>query len=192
MKRCNFFGSFSPIHIGHLNQIKSLVDKGYIVDIIITPHNPHKDINHLLSLEFRIELCKISMVEYFNAEELTRIFIDDIEYTLPQPNYTYLTLRALYKKYGFEPILLMGTDLINKLSTWENYDEVKKYPIILADRPGYKLDRELRGKYNIIDKISTCDDVSSTEIMELLDSKPGEIIDRNYMTKKAFLKLYGN
>ena len=191
MKKCLFFGSFSPLHRGHLKQIKSLIDLGYDVDIVISAHNPHKDINNLLPFDLRKEICKISIEEYFTTEENKKIFINDIENTLSKPNYTYLTLRKLTKKYGEKPIIVMGTDVINSLTTWKNYEEIKEYPIINAHRPGYEINKELEDIYNIVDETSTYDDISSTIIRNLLDTKPEEILDKEYMTKNAYLKLYG-
>jgi nicotinic acid mononucleotide adenylyltransferase len=85
----------------------------------------------------------------------------------------------------------MGTDVINSLTTWKNYEEIKEYPIINAHRPGYEINKELEDIYNIVDETSTYDDISSTIIRNLLDTKPEEILDKEYMTKNAYLKLYG-
>ena len=189
MKKCLFFGSFSPVHIGHLNQIKGLINLGYNVDIIISPHNPQKNINDLLPFDFRMELCRISVDEYFTKEESDKIFINDIENTLPKPNYTHTTLRELTKKYGEKPIMLLGTDVINNLITWREYDEIKQYPIIKAYRPGYKIKEEFIGVYNIIDTISTYDKISSTAVRKLLKDNPIELLEKKYITKGVYKRL---
>jgi nicotinate-nucleotide adenylyltransferase len=194
-----FFGSFNPTHFGHLVQVDCFFRYNTEVDIIISPHNPHKDPKDLLPFNLRKEILEISITDYFsdiekddpktNSERVyrNRICVNDIENKLPKPNYTYLTLRELTKQYGEKPVIALGTDVINNLSKWKNYEEILEYQIIECKRPGYNLENK---EPNIIDSIESVVDLSSTEIRNLMESgDASKILELKLMSPNAF-KLY--
>lgn len=200
MKRITYFGSFSPIHKGHLKQIDLLLKKGYSVDIIISPHNPHKSTSDLLPYDLRVELCELSIQDHFNEKDRYKVNINKIEERLPTPNYTYLTLSELTKEQGNnKPTILFGTDVIENLKLWKNFDEIKKYPIIEAVRrrnsdkgvitysDSYK---DVIKEVNIIDKIMGDIEISSTEVREMMmNDQLRQFCDGIYITENTFIKL---
>jgi nicotinate-nucleotide adenylyltransferase len=175
-----FFGSFNPIHIGHLSQIKTLLElrENIKIEIIISPHNPHKNKKDLLPFDVRKEIMEISINGYFDKKDLKSININTIEESLPKPNYTYITLRELTKQFGKKPYLLLGTDVINNLDSWKNSDEIKNYPIVEC----------IRGTDNPTNKypnIRSLNDISSTYIRNNFYSDKA----KNNMVKEAYIYL---
>lgn len=157
-----YFGSFSPVHYGHLQQITSCEQKGYDVEIVVSPHNPDKDPNNLLPFELRVKMLEQSI------EELgLKAKVNLVEKDLPKPNYTYKTLRKLKERYG-DIAILVGTDVVNNIHNWKNYDEIKQYKFVESIREGYvKEDSDI----NIIDQIDGMIPMSSTDIREYMKSK---------------------
>lgn len=185
-----YFGSFSPTHVGHLTSIaKTLLWESNVkIDIIITPHNPHKKLGNLLPIGLRKEIFEISIEEYFTLSK-NRVNINPIEEKMDMPNYTYLTLRELTKQYGEKPILMLGTDVINEIPNWKNYEEIIEYPIIALVRKGDEeyFDPNLKIVNDIIIDI----DISSTVIRNLMSSYETRnlIVEENLMTEGAFKLL---
>lgn len=133
MKIGLFFGSFNPIHIGHMIIANYMayhtdLDKVWIV---VSPHNPLKDKSILINTYDRLEMCKLA----FNDD--ARIDVSDIELKLPQPSYTIDTLIYLHEKYPEHKFcLIMGADNLNTLKKWKNYELIlRDYEIYVYPRP---------------------------------------------------------
>lgn len=199
MKRITYFGSFSPIHNGHLKQIDLLIKKGYRVDVIISPHNPHKSTEDLLPYDLRVKLCELSIDDHFDEKNRDKVIINKIEERLATPNYTYLTLSELTKEQGEKPTILLGTDVIENLKLWRNYDSIKEYPIIEAIRKrnsdngqerhsdSYK---EVIKELNITDRVSGDVNISSTEVRELMQNdQMSQFCEGVYLTENTFNEL---
>lgn len=119
MKVGLFFGSFNPIHIGHLVIANHLVEYSDLDEVwfVVTPHNPFKNKNTLLDNYQRLEMV------YRATKDYTRLKPSDIEFNLPQPNYTINTLVHLQEKYTqHEFALIMGEDNLKSFHKWKNYE----------------------------------------------------------------------
>jgi len=119
MKVGLFFGSFNPIHIGHLVIANHLVEYSDLDQVwfVVTPHNPFKNKNTLLDNYQRLEMV------YRATKDYTKLKPSDIEFNLPQPNYTINTLVHLQEKYPqHEFALIMGEDNLKSFHKWKNYE----------------------------------------------------------------------
>ncbi len=119
MKVGLFFGSFNPIHIGHLVIANHLVEYSDLDQVwfVVTPHNPFKKKSSLLDNYQRLEMV------YRATKDYTKLKPNDIEFGLPQPNYTINTLVHLQEKYpDYEFALIMGEDNLKSFHKWKNYE----------------------------------------------------------------------
>lgn len=118
MKIGLYFGSFNPIHIGHLVIANHLAEYSDLDQIwfVVTPHNPFKKKHSLLDDYQRLEMV------YRATKEYPKLKPCDIEFTLPQPNYTINTLTYLQEKHpDNEFSLIMGEDNLKSFHKWRNY-----------------------------------------------------------------------
>ena len=132
MKIGLYFGTFNPIHIGHLMIANHLAENFDLDQIwmVVTPHNPHKKKNTLLDDYHRLEMVHLA------TENYPKIQPSDIEFKLPQPNYTINTLAHLQEKFpNHEFSLIMGEDNLNSLHKWKNYEVIlQNHKIIVYPR----------------------------------------------------------
>lgn len=110
MKTALFFGSFNPIHVGHLSIAQYIVNNTPYkhIKFIVSPHNPLKSKDELLDVGLRLDMVKLSIADNPNFE------VSDIELSLPTPSFTYQTIVALgaHKQPEKHP-LIMGSDSFN-------------------------------------------------------------------------------
>ncbi|WP_142784760.1 nicotinate (nicotinamide) nucleotide adenylyltransferase [Changchengzhania lutea] len=119
MKIGLFFGSFNPIHIGHLVIANHLAEYSDLDQIwfVVTPHNPFKKKSSLLDNHQRLEMV------YRATKDYTKLKPSNIEFNLPQPNYTIHTLTYLQEKYPkYDFALIMGEDNLKGFHKWKNYE----------------------------------------------------------------------
>jgi len=124
MKIGLYFGTFNPIHIGHLIIANHMAEFSDLEQVwmVVTPHNPHKKKNTLLDDYQRLHLVHLATTDY------PKIKPSDIEFKLPQPNYTVNTLAHLNDKYPqHEFCLIMGEDNLNSLHKWKNYEFILEH-----------------------------------------------------------------
>src|SRR6476660_4478061 len=124
MKIGLYFGTFNPIHIGHLIIANHMCEFSDLEQVwmVVTPHNPHKVKNTLLDDYKRLEMV------FQATENYPKIKPSDVEFRLPQPNYTVNTLAHLQEKYPqHEFSLIMGEDNLNSLHKWKNYDVILQH-----------------------------------------------------------------
>lgn len=124
MKIGLYFGTFNPIHIGHLIIANYMAEHSDLDQIwmVVTPHNPHKQKNTLLDDYHRLHMVHLA------TEDYPKIKPSDIEFKLPQPNYTITTLVHLQEKYpNHEFSLIMGEDNLNSLHKWKNYEAILEH-----------------------------------------------------------------
>lgn len=138
MKRIGlFFGSFNPIHIGHLIIANHLVEHSNLDEVwfVITPQSPFKQKKSMLDNHQRYELV------YLATESYDKLSISTIEFGLPQPNYTIDTLTHISEKFeGIQFAILMGEDNLKSFHKWKNYEA------ILSDYHIYTYPRISEGK----------------------------------------------
>ncbi len=132
MKVGLYFGSFNPIHVGHLIIANYMVDHTDLDQVwfVVSPHNPHKDKKTLLADHHRLALVKEAV------DDNPKLRASDIEFSLEQPSYTAKTLAVLSEQYpDMEFSLLMGEDNLRTLHKWYNYDYLlKNYRIFVYPR----------------------------------------------------------
>ena len=131
-----FFGSFNPIHIGHLILAEYMVEHAGLKDVwfIVSPQNPLKEKKTLLADHHRLALVNIA------TEDDPRFRSSNIEFHMPQPSYTIDTLTYLSEKYADHHFVLIGgMDILPSFHKWKNYEELlRQYELYIYNRPGYQ------------------------------------------------------
>ncbi|RZJ72414.1 nicotinate (nicotinamide) nucleotide adenylyltransferase [Flavobacterium sp.] len=193
MKVGLYFGTFNPIHVGHLiiaNHVAEFTSLDQVW-MVVTPHNPLKKKSTLLDDYTRLELVRLATEDYPKLEPT------DIEFKLPQPNYTVNTLAHLEEKFpAYEFSLIMGQDNIESIHKWKNFEvileryDILVYPRISSSDPISEVTNHARVSY--ID--APIVEISSTFIREaiqnkkspkaLLPDKVWDYIDHNNLYRK--------
>jgi len=134
-----YFGSFNPIHIGHLAIGSFMVEFSDVEQLwfVVSPQNPLKHKKSLLDDYQRLQMVRLAV------EDDDRFRASDIEFKLPTPSYTIDTLTYLQEKYpGREFQLIMGSDGLRTFHKWKNAGLiVEKYHRLIYPRPGIILDQ---------------------------------------------------
>ena len=132
MKIGLYFGSFNPIHVGHLIIANQLVEHSDLDQIwfVVTPHNPFKKKSSLLDNYQRLEMVHLATNDYDTLQPC------DIEFNLPQPNYTVNTLVHLKEKHPNHNFsIIMGEDNLKSFHKWKNYEVIlEDYHVIVYPR----------------------------------------------------------
>lgn len=116
-----YFGTFNPIHVGHLAIANHMVEFSDLDEVwmVVTPHNPHKKKSTLLDDNHRLTMVRIALEDY------PKLKASNVEFDLPQPNYTVNTLVHLEEKYPDQYFsLIMGEDNLKSLHKWKNYETI--------------------------------------------------------------------
>ena len=158
-----YFGTFNPIHIGHLIIANYLVEFSDLDQIwmVVTPHNPHKKKSSLLDNHHRIAMVDLALKEY------PKIKSSKVEFDLPQPNFTVNTLAVLEEKYpDLDFSLIMGEDNLKSLHKWKNYEVIlERYSIYVYPRVSEgKIETQFEGHEKIIKVPAPIMEISSTFI----------------------------
>lgn len=136
MKIGLFFGSFNPIHTGHLIIASYMANYTGLnkVWLVVSPHNPLKKASDLINTYDRLEMAKLA------TETSDMIEVSDIELKLPRPSYTIDTLTHLQEKFpAHQFVLIMGSDNLNSLQKWKNHEILlRDYQIYVYPRPGFE------------------------------------------------------
>lgn len=164
MKIGLYFGSFNPIHIGHLiiaNYIlnKTLVEKLWFV---VSPQNPFKAEKSLLNEFDRLHLVRLAI------DDDARMKASDIEFYLPKPSYTVDTMTYLQEKYPEDEFsIIMGSDSFKNINKWKNSTVLlDNFQILVYKRPGFDVESTEEYRVNILD--APLFEISSTQIRELI------------------------
>lgn len=130
-----FFGSFNPIHTGHMIIAGYMLHFTDLDDVwfIISPHNPLKEKSTLLADHHRYMMVQTAI------EDNPRLRASNIEFKLPQPSYTIDTLIRLEEKHSdHQFVLIAGTDIFPTFHKWKNYEVLlENYRFYIYNRPGY-------------------------------------------------------
>ena len=160
-----FGGSFDPIHIGH-SMIANYASQSGVVDevwIMVSRRNPLKPESTKASEKERLEMAKIV------AEKCHRVKASDFEFGLPTPSYSYDTLKALKKQYPEDEfVMLIGSDSLQNLKDWKNYDLIiKDFGLLVYPRPKITIEEWPEGN---VKKLEGCPetDISSTFIRKMI------------------------
>jgi nicotinate-nucleotide adenylyltransferase len=135
MKVGLLFGSFNPVHIGHMAVANYFAEFTPLdqVWMVVSPHNPLKPPGSLLQDYHRASLVQLAIGDY------PKIKLSKAEFTLPRPSYTIHTLVHLSENFpGYSFVLLMGSDSLETLYKWKNYSSIlENYEIYVYPRPSF-------------------------------------------------------
>jgi len=164
MKIGLFFGSFNPVHTGHLIIASHLLDQTELKKVwfVVSPQNPFKESKTLLNEYDRLHLLNVAI------EDDDRMKASDIEFSLPRPSYTATTLLHLQEKYPqHEFSIIMGGDSFQNLGKWHNADFIiKNYPIYVYNRPGFAITNTIGADLHQTD--APLLEISATHIRQLI------------------------
>ncbi|MCF8226369.1 MAG: nicotinate-nucleotide adenylyltransferase [Bacteroidales bacterium] len=151
-----FFGSFNPIHIGHMAIANYMLEFSEIEHLwfVVSPQNPLKEKRSLLAGYHRLELTRLAV------DDDDRFDVSDIEFNMPKPSYTIDTLTYLEEKHPKrEFLMIMGSDGLRNFHRWKNASLLQeKYHRLVYPRPGM-----------------TCDEISTHSNITLMDAPLMEI-----------------
>lgn len=183
-----FFGSFNPIHTGHLiiaNYMANYTDLDEVW-LVVSPHNPLKNKSTLVNQYDRLEMVNLALE---NAENIRS---NTIEFSLPMPSYTIDTLIHLREKHPEKQFaIIMGSDNLVSLKKWKNHEILlRDYRILVYPRPAYPVPPELENHPAITVTATPLMEFSSTFIRNAVKS------DRNIRyflpdSVKAFIESKG-
>ena len=149
MKIGLYFGSFNPIHIGHLIIANHILNETDLQKVwfVVSPQNPFKPSSTLLNEYHRLHLVQKAI------EGDDRLRASEIEFTLPKPSYTAHTLAYLAEKYpAHQFTIIMGSDSFQNLGKWKNAETIiEHYPILVYNRPGFAVENNLGANAKILD-----------------------------------------
>ena len=185
MKIGLYFGSFNPVHIGHLiiaNHVLNETDLDKIW-FVVSPQNPFKQNNSLLNEYDRLHLLRTAI------EDDPRMKASDIEFYLPKPSYTINTLTYLKEKYPQQDFfLIMGSDSFQNIDKWKNYETIiNNYKIYVYKRKGFDLKDNSNEAIKLLD--APLLEISATNIRQLV--KQGKSI-RYMVPEKIREEIEGN
>lgn len=138
-----YFGSFNPVHRGHIALAEYAIENGVAdeVILIVSPQNPHKQSADLAPEFSRYEMCTAACQASKYPE---KILVSAVEFTLSRPSYTIDTLRFLTENFGDQMrfSILMGADNIENFDRWKEYEQIlENYPIFVYPRTGYSVEK---------------------------------------------------
>lgn len=129
-----YFGSFNPVHIGHLIIANTMLQYGELDEVwlVVSPQNPLKQRGELLADQERLKMAGLAVGDN------PRLKACDIEFSLPLPSYTIHTLSALSRQYpDVQFCLLMGSDNLDGFKRWKSWEEILDgYSLYVYPRPG--------------------------------------------------------
>lgn len=181
MKIGLFFGSFNPIHTGHLLIAEYVAN--FLADeiwFIVSPQNPLKDSNGLLDVNERIKLIESAIKDNIKFQ------VSDVELNLPKPSFTINTLHYLQTTIPqHEYFLIIGSDNLLNISKWKSSDILlRDYKVFIYERPGVEVNRdELNANTTLLN--APFINISATEIRQLI--KKNKSI--RYLVPDAAIKL---
>ena len=168
MKIGLFFGSFNPVHNGHLAMAKFLKQKNFFDQIwmVVSPNNPLKSKDELMDESDRLNMVKLAI------QNFPYLHACDVEFSLPKPSYTVNTLHELENQYPNDEFsLIIGNDNMDNFHHWKDYEEIlNRYMIYVYPRNNETFEKKVHPHICYLD--APLLPVSATEIRRLL--KQGE------------------
>lgn len=182
------FGSFNPIHNGHVALGQSALDEGLVHEVwyVVSPHNPDKPLGSLAPFEDRLEMVRCA------TESSPDMQVCDIEDKLPRPSYTFHTLRELrseYPDYAFA--IIAGDDILRSILAWEYGDEIVAYhDLIVKNRSTFSVDVPHGIRVTFLPGVL---ELSATDVRGMIsgNQKPTEVIPQavhDYIEEKGLYR----
>lgn len=176
-----YFGSYNPIHIGHLVIANFMVEFSDIDQLwfVVSPQNPHKKKTNLLDDYQRLEMTHRAV------EGDYRLRASNIEFSLPKPSYTVDTLAYLNEQHPkCHFVILMGSDNLESFHKWKNYEIIaENYGIIVYPRPGFDKSKVQIHKNITIIENAPLMEISSSFIRDSI--KKGKDV-RHFLPQKSW------
>lgn len=176
-----YFGSFNPIHIGHMAIANYMVEFTGIDQLwfVVSPHNPHKTKENLLDDYQRLELVTRAI------DGDNRFRASNIEFGLPKPSYTINTLTHLHEKFPNHKFsIIIGSDNLDSFHKWKNYEMILgEYGIMVYPRPGFNESAAIQHANISIVQNTPLMEISSSFIRESM--KTGKDV-RHFIPQKAW------
>lgn len=162
-----YFGSFNPIHVGHLIVADHVIEYTEVdkVWFVVSPHNPLKDAHSLLNEYDRLHLVNLAI------ENNTKFRASNVEFHLPKPSYTINTLAYLMEKFPLEQFsIIMGADSFQNIHRWKNYEQlIAQCSFIVYNRRGFEIKETHGARITMLD--APVLDISSTYIRKQIKEK---------------------
>ncbi len=163
-----YFGSFNPIHKGHIALAEWVVEQGLCDELIfiVSPQNPFKEQEGLAPEFSRYEMCELACKASRYPEQIK---VSAVEFVLEKPSYTINTLRYLRENFGSEMkfSILMGADNIENFDKWREYEEIlRDYPLLVYPREGYSVEK-FADKINFLENAPLFD-FAATDIRTMI------------------------
>ena len=162
-----YFGSFNPVHNGHLIIASHILNTGLADEIwfVVSPQNPFKNSAGLLNQNHRLHLVQVAIDGELNMKA------SNIEFKLPKPSYTITTLTYLQEKYSKQQFaIVMGSYGFQNIGKWKNAEAIlNNYQIIIYRRPGFVINEQQPERIHIVD--APLLEISSTHIRTLIREK---------------------
>jgi nicotinate-nucleotide adenylyltransferase len=159
-----YFGSFNPIHTGHLIIAQHFLNRAPLQQVwfVVSPQNPFKPSGTLLNEYHRLHLVRLGIGDHLSLRA------SDVEFHLPKPSYTSVTLAYLQEKYpGHQFSLLMGSDSYQNLPRWHNASYIlQEFPLFLYVRPGFPPPQPTPERVTVLQ--APLLDISASYIRELI------------------------
>lgn len=138
-----YFGSFNPIHKGHIALAEWVVEQRLCDELIfiVSPQNPLKSSTELAPEFSRYEMCEMACA---SSRYPDRIKVSAVEFVLEKPSYTINTLRYLRSEFGSQMqfSILLGADNIESFDRWREYEEIlRDYRLLVYPREGYSVEK---------------------------------------------------
>ena len=162
-----YFGSFNPVHNGHLI-IANYVAYNTTIDqvwLVLSPHNPLKVQASLLNEYQRLHLIQEAILHE------KKLKVSTIEFNLPKPSYTIDTMAYITEKYPKHTFsIIMGSDSYMNIQHWKNYETLMAtYKLYIYLRPGYDVNNNLAANIEVLK--APLLDISSTQIRKMIQAK---------------------
>lgn len=162
-----YFGSFNPIHQGHLIIANYIIEHSDLdkVWFVVSPHNPLKQSSSLLNEYHRLHLVELAI------KDNNKFRASNMEFTLPKPSYTIDTLTFMQEKFPLERFsVIMGSDSYQNLPRWKNHEQLlAQYPVIVYQRPGHEVREKLSERTTLLH--APLIEISATMIRQMIREK---------------------
>ncbi len=162
-----YFGSFNPVHIGHLIIANQVLQNTNLDEVwfVVSPQNPFKNEAGLLNENDRLHLIQLAIEGEF------KLRTSNIEFKLPKPSYTITSLQYLKEKYpGKIFSIIMGSDGFQNFNKWKNYEAISSgYKLYIYKRPGFEIEQNHGAEIEIVD--APLLQISSTHVRKLIKEK---------------------
>lgn len=164
MKIGLYFGSFNPVHNGHLIIAQHLLNETDLAQVwfVVSPQNPFKQQKQLLNEYDRLHLINLAIQKSVGLKAM------DIEFRLPKPSYTITTLTYLQEKYPQHHFsIIMGSDSLQNLDKWKNASKImEQFPIYVYTRPNFPIHQHAIKTLHTL--TAPLLEISATHIRELI------------------------